>query len=327
MKPERLAELINSPWKIKEDEVPLLRAVVDNYPFFTTARLLYLYSAWKYDRINYDKHLSDIPTLSVSPLQINYWLNSEPIVDEDSLKQNNDLIQNNTDSNSNETNEKDWNNIPSMEKKTNENEPSDQLNLLQEQILQDRHKSLNELETLTVKNAEFGVKNDNQISNENSIDNSTTISEAEENNNIYDEKKNFLDWLKTYQTQSAFTKESFNLSKEVIQEVKTISDVKLKKRKKQWELLDKIIEMDPGPIKIKTSEPTASFYQSEKAARESLLESEEFVTETLANIYLSQGHYSKAIRVYEILSLKFPQKNTYFAEKIKEIKNLKNKEL
>ncbi len=46
------------------------------------------------------------------------------------------------------------------------------------------------------------------------------------------------------------------------------------------------------------------------------------MTETLAKIYLEQGHYDKAITAYEILSLKYPQKSSLFANQIKAIKQI-----
>ena len=44
------------------------------------------------------------------------------------------------------------------------------------------------------------------------------------------------------------------------------------------------------------------------------------MTETLAKLYLSQKNYKKAIQSYKILSLKFPEKSSYFADQIKKIK-------
>jgi hypothetical protein len=49
-----------------------------------------------------------------------------------------------------------------------------------------------------------------------------------------------------------------------------------------------------------------------------------FVTETLAEIYLQQGLYSKAIGAYEVLSLKYPEKSSFFADRIRAIKKEEN---
>ena len=45
-----------------------------------------------------------------------------------------------------------------------------------------------------------------------------------------------------------------------------------------------------------------------------------FVTETLAEIYLNQGLLDKAISAYEVLSLKYPEKSGFFADRIRDIK-------
>ena len=46
----------------------------------------------------------------------------------------------------------------------------------------------------------------------------------------------------------------------------------------------------------------------------------DLMTEALAKLYLSQKNYNKAIQSYKILSLKFPEKSSYFADQIKKIK-------
>ncbi len=47
----------------------------------------------------------------------------------------------------------------------------------------------------------------------------------------------------------------------------------------------------------------------------------DFVTETLAAIYADQGYYEKAIEVYAKLILLYPEKSTYFATLVNEIKS------
>ena len=95
-------------------------------------------------------------------------------------------------------------------------------------------------------------------------------------------------------------------------------DYEEKNSKKQFqsELIDKFIITNPRiePVKEKTSLPV------EDISKSFVEEEGGFVTETLARIYINQGYYSKAIDIYEKLSLKFPEKNSYFASQIEKVK-------
>lgn len=56
-------------------------------------------------------------------------------------------------------------------------------------------------------------------------------------------------------------------------------------------------------------------------AEESIIENKAVVSETLANLFEKQGLYTKSIKMYERLILKFPEKSSYFADKIENIKS------
>jgi len=58
-------------------------------------------------------------------------------------------------------------------------------------------------------------------------------------------------------------------------------------------------------------------------AKQSVTENDSVMTETLAKIYIAQKKYTRAIKAYRILSLKYPEKSVFFAEQIEEIKKLK----
>ena len=80
-------------------------------------------------------------------------------------------------------------------------------------------------------------------------------------------------------------------------------------------VIEKFIEKEPKISKLKEE---SDFIVKEKSTNISHL-----MTETLANLYVEQKLYAKAIKAYEVLIEKHPQKEERFNEKIQEIKDLR----
>ncbi|CAI8433989.1 MAG: Uncharacterised protein [Flavobacterium sp. SCGC AAA160-P02] len=83
-------------------------------------------------------------------------------------------------------------------------------------------------------------------------------------------------------------------------------------------LIDRFIEKNPK-ISSANKNVNTSIQIAKNKSNKSLM------TETLAKVYLEQKKFSEAIKAYEILRLKYPEKSGFFADQIKRIKDLKNK--
>ena len=81
-------------------------------------------------------------------------------------------------------------------------------------------------------------------------------------------------------------------------------------------LIDSFLENKPKIPPVTQDQPKVDLSVLNKFNKE------EFMTETLARIYVQQKKYKKALYAYQILSLKYPEKNGFFADQIKTIKQL-----
>jgi hypothetical protein len=91
----------------------------------------------------------------------------------------------------------------------------------------------------------------------------------------------------------------------------------------QIKLIDAFIESNPRIVPKQA--PGETPIEQEDISLESLKEPEDAVSESLANIYIIQKHYDKAIRIYEKLCLKYPEKRVYFAGQIEKLRNQSDK--
>ena len=131
-----------------------------------------------------------------------------------------------------------------------------------------------------------------------------------------DETHSFNEWLKIT---------SF---KPIVREDTEIEDSKIPfevgkpkslSKSKKFQLIDKFISKKPKIIPSDDLSPNTDFTKGRMIQPESLM------TETLARIYVEQKNYEKAIQSYKILILKYPEKSGFFADQIKAIKQLQEK--
>ena len=96
-------------------------------------------------------------------------------------------------------------------------------------------------------------------------------------------------------------------------------ELKEKEKTDKFSLIDKFIQNNPKITPLTKGEKVELELPKNKVDKS-------LMTQTLAKVYLEQKKYSKAIKAYEILSLKYPEKSGFFADQIKKIRNLqKNK--
>ena len=85
------------------------------------------------------------------------------------------------------------------------------------------------------------------------------------------------------------------------------------------DLIDNFIDKNPKIPAVNKNAPLNDLSKQNNATIGMLM------TETLARVYTEQKNYESAIKAYEILSLKYPEKSSLFANHIQSLKELKEK--
>jgi len=112
-----------------------------------------------------------------------------------------------------------------------------------------------------------------------------------------------------------------------VKNIKILSSEKTKNSFIDWLNISKPVSENTNNTLITNFLKTNPKISSEKVktnknlADDFKLSKKEYMTETLAKVYFKQEKYNEAIKAYEILCLKYPEKISLFADQIKTIKN------
>jgi tetratricopeptide (TPR) repeat protein len=273
--------LINKPDAINEKQTEALGNVLDEFPFFQSARALRLKGLYNQNSFKYNvalkttaAHTTDRTTLfdfitSDTFTAIQKGLYDKKILELLDIK----VIDSEL--------------ILAEEK---EAKPEIKINTLEQSIL------------TTIKEASnIEIEEKNKIASENlEIGKPLEFSQNEQHS--------FQEWLQISRTQPIIREKTIENSPESV----SLDEDKQKKA----DLIDKFIETSP---KIPPIQGTVNVNFELNESDTSYL-----MTETLARVYLEQKKYQKAIQAYEILILKYPEKSSFFADRIIDIKILQH---
>lgn len=265
--------LINKPNMISEKQTLALEKVLDEFPYFQSARALHLKGLYNQNSFKYNSALKVTAAHTTDRAVLFDFISSE-----------------------------DFNAIQKelFEKKTNE--------LLSIKVI-------DSIEFIPAKKAEIEE-------NVEKFETTTSINTEEKETNTPEENlklgkplhfsKNethsFQEWLQLSRIQPIERKPEVEIS---LNNTKTEEELK----KKKESIINKFIESNPKISAVKSG-ATPNIIDINKEDTTSLM------TETLAKVYLEQKKYQKAIQAYEILILKYPEKSSFFADRILDIKIL-----
>ncbi len=327
MNRDKFIEYLDSPEKLDEENLNEIREVLDEYPYFQTAHMLLVKTLNNIKDYKFSSQLK-ISAAHIANRHILFNLvhNSNAAVEKESLADR--ILREIEESNKtrivkNEVgNDRKHNDEPSTDKVISlagsaqdvfliddkadiiiGQEP-DSSGLSDESLNKTDHKAdadLLELDKNDLPSGKLENKRDQLPGNE------TEKKKLKPINKLDNEGHTFSEWLDILQQDP----DVFHHTDEFSQAGDNSN----------YDLIDRFLKEKP---RIEPRSPLEERDIPVDMSASSTSESEEFFTETLAKIYIQQKHYKKAIFAYEKLCLKYPEKYSYFADQIDEIKRFIN---
>jgi len=289
--------LLQDPQTINAQQTSAVKTIVKEYPYFQSARAIYLKGLKNEDSFKYNKELK-ITAAYTTDRSILFDFITSDVFQQNKISL---YIKQNIE------------NLKSIDVKDMEDISIDKSVIIDDALKQ----HIKDTETILDPNL-FVTKTEESITFSEDIievDNKKIQQTLENKLEIgkplafdKNEVHSFSEWLKITSFKPIIREENKVQEKSIPDHVKA----------KKFALIDKFLISKP---KI---QPVSKKGDTFNIAKAQMLQPETLMTETLARIYLEQKNYESAIQSYKILSLKYPEKSGFFADQIQAIKQLQN---
>ena len=298
--------LLAKPQQITKQALPDLVEVIDTYPYFQSARALWLKGLKNQESFRYNDALKLTAAHTTNRDILFEFITSESFEQDQISLQilSNDQAIGQYDI---EIGEDLSQTIDTEQKQEHKQALEDAEAVLDPNLFE---KKIADIEQMIAVSQEFSNKED---ASNNTNDKESASSQLGIDTPLAFSKKDrhsFSQWL---QLTTATP-----IVREEIKEQKPSHTTKEKEHK--YDLIEKFINEKPKIKSLKNSP------QQQNTTQEDSKPSNSLMTETLAKVYLQQKNYKKAIQAYKILILKNPEKSGFFADQIRAVEKLINTE-
>ncbi len=295
-------KLIENPTLLGKESLKDIEDLVENFPLVENFRILYALNLLILDDYRYDTALTKAAIYSSDRRKLKEWVNRVEIYLE--AEKHNDETPT---SDLSHLEDKQTESLEHISKEVKEEDAVDEISsTVKEEVdnlPKDKEEEQAEREAPKIKAAAVKEKHDVK-------ETSLSFKNETESSDLKTDKKN----IRT-------KKELLQLVRKRLQEIEaekqdghaiesaTEKDINAR-------LIDRFIEHEPS-----ISRPDKKdFYDPQNEAIESSIDEDDFfVTETLAQIHIQQGNLNKAMKIYQKLILKNPEKSSYFAAQIEKL--------
>ena len=315
---QELTYLLSNPAVITEHDTNAIDSILDVYPYFQSARALYLKGLKSQESIKYNQELKVTAAYTTDRSILFDFITSEVFIQNEIsqvIKQNDEHLK------SVEVTVEDisLNKQVTIDERLNQ-QIMDTSGVLDPTLFEPKEDKFKETISFAL---------DTSIAIEDSTENNIPTPKTSASDILqlgkpleFDKREShsFTEWLKL--TRSTPIKRDIDTLAEVSRSAPRTFDNSTTqtndnhRKIKKFELIDRFISKNP---KIDPRIPASGKLNLAKIQN---IQPEELMTETLARIYVEQKNYSKAIQSYKILSLKYPEKSSLFANRIFDIKKL-----